>query len=49
MIPQHVIILEYMKNLERFKSWEEGGLLKIILPRNKAIRISKHPIFSLTV
>ena len=31
------------------KSWEEGGLLKIILPRNKAIRISKHPIFSLTV
>jgi hypothetical protein len=36
---------EFEKDL---KSWEEGGLLKITLPRNKAIRISKYPIFSLT-
>ena len=36
---------EFEKNL---KSWEEGGLIKIMLPGNKAIRISKRPIFSLT-
>ena len=35
---------EFEKNL---KSWEEGGLIKITLPANKIIRISKSPIFQL--
>ena len=35
---------EFEKHL---KNWEEGGLIKITLPNNKAIRISKHPIFSI--
>ena len=35
---------EFERNL---KSWEEGGLIKIILPGSKAIRISKQPIFTL--
>jgi hypothetical protein len=35
---------EFEKNL---KSWEEGGLIKITLPANKVIRISKSPIFQL--
>lgn len=37
---------EFEKNL---KSWEEGGFIKIILPGNKVIRISKSPIFQLVV
>jgi hypothetical protein len=35
---------EFEKNL---KSWEEGGIIKIMLPVKKAIRVSKSPIFSL--
>jgi hypothetical protein len=34
----------FEKNL---KSWEEGGLIKIMLPVKKAIRVSKRPMFSL--
>jgi hypothetical protein len=35
---------EFEKTL---KSWEEGGLIKIMLPESKVIRISKQPIFTL--
>lgn len=34
---------EFEKHL---KSWEEGGLIEITLPRNQAIRVSKKPLIS---
>jgi len=37
---------EFERNL---KSWEEGGFIKIVLPGNKVIRISKSPIFQLVI
>jgi hypothetical protein len=37
---------EFERNL---KSWEEGGFIKIVLPGNKVIRISKNPIFQLVI
>jgi hypothetical protein len=30
-----------------FKSWEEGGMIAIVLPYGKAIRVSKKPLISM--
>jgi hypothetical protein len=32
---------------KHFKSWEDGGLVTIDLPRDRAIRISKNPLISI--
>lgn len=34
---------EFEKHL---KSWEDGGLIAITLPRNRVIRVTKKPLFS---
>jgi hypothetical protein len=31
---------------KRFKSWQDGGMISIRLPRNKIINVSKMPLFS---
>jgi hypothetical protein len=30
-----------------FKSWEDGGMIAIVLPREKVIRVSKRPLISM--
>ncbi len=32
---------------KHFKSWEDGGLLSIILPQNRVIRVSKKPLITI--
>ena len=32
---------------KHFKSWEDGGLLAIILPQDKVIRVSKKPLITI--
>ena len=33
---------------KHFKSWEDGGLLTIVMPGDKAIRVSKKPLMSVS-
>ena len=32
-----------------FKSWQDGGIIAIHLPRNRTVRLSKRPLFSVQV
>jgi len=32
---------------KHFKSWEDGGLLSVILPQNRVIRVSKKPLITI--
>ena len=46
MILLRASILKSMNILKRaFKSWEEGGLIRIMLTKDKPVWVSKKPLF----
>ena len=42
----HALILKFMNISEKsFKSWEEGGLIRIMLTKDRPVWVSKKPLF----
>lgn len=42
-------VSQYEEFEKHFKSWQDGGIIAIHLPRNRIVRVSKRPLFSVRV